>query len=277
MAFAMGSAHFDAAPRPGVALAVGVSLALHAAVLALLPAGPAPLPGNSAAPLLRVELARPTPRPATAPVPAPAPVVAKPGPPPEISAPEPPRPAPSSRVETPPRMPEPRTARIPETRPETGAARSTTAPARPRSAASTRTVGHQAPPPPGGIRASEATPVSATAPVPAAATGSAAPAPEPGLAAEVRRIIRLRLAGEFHYPVLARRRGWEGEVVLAFRVDADGRIGNVKVANSSGFGLLDSAARDALLRVATVALADGQRPGTPLDLTLPVIYRLSEG
>jgi protein TonB len=93
----------------------------------------------------------------------------------------------------------------------------------------------------------------------------------------VRRVIRLRLAGEFRYPVLARRRGWEGEVVLAFRVDAEGRIGNVRIANSSGFGLLDSAARDALLRVATVALADGRRPGAALDLTLPVIYRLSEG
>ncbi len=273
MAFAMGSAHFDAAPRPGVALAVGVSLALHAAVLALLPDGPAPLPGNSAAPLLRVELTRPAPRPAT------TPVVAKPEPAPRISTPEPPRPAPSSRVETPPRMPEPRTARIPETRPETGAARSTTAPARPRSAASTRTAGQQAPPPPAGTRAAEATPGAPTAPAPIlpTAAGPAGPGPAPGLAAEVRRIIRLRLAGEFRYPVLARRRGWEGEVVLAFRVDADGRIGNVKVANSSGFGLLDSAARDALLRVAAVALADGRRPGTPLDLTLPVIYRLSEG
>ena len=276
MAFAMGPAHIDAAPRPGVALAVGVSLALHAAALALLPTGPAPIPGNSAAPLLRVELTRPAPRPATTPAPAPAPVAVKPGPPPEISAPEPPRPTRSPRVESTPRIPEPMTTRLPETRPETGAALGTTAPARPRPAASTRTAGHQAPPQ-AGTRVPEATPISATAPVPAAATGSAAPAPEPGLAAEVRRIIRLRLAGEFHYPVLARRRGWEGEVVLAFRVDADGRIGNVKVANSSGFGLLDSAARDALLRVATVALADGRRPGTALDLTLPVIYRLSEG
>lgn len=278
MALAMGSAHIDAAPRPGVALAVGVSLALHAIVLALLPAAPAPLPGNSTAPLLRVQLTRPTPRPATAPVPAPAPVAAKPGPPPEVSAPEPPRPSLSPRVETTPGIPESVTARLPETRTETGAARSTTAPARSRPAASTRTAGHQVPPPPTGTRASKATPVSPTAPAPnLPAAGPASTGPEPGLAAEVRRVIRLRLAGEFRYPVLARRRGWEGEVVLAFRVDADGRIGNVRVANSSGFGLLDSAARDALLRVAAVALADGRRPGTALDLTLPVIYRLSEG
>jgi len=157
------------------------------------------------------------------------------------------------------------------------AARRATAPARARPPTPPRAVGQQAPPPQAGTKVSKATPVSATTPVPVAATGPATPAPEPGLAAEVRRVIRLRLAGEFRYPVLARRRGWEGEVVLAFRVDADGRIGNVRVADSSGFGLLDSAARDALLRVATVALADGRRPGTALDLTLPVIYRLSEG
>ncbi|MDD3450380.1 MAG: TonB family protein [Gammaproteobacteria bacterium] len=263
MAIAMGPARRNPAPRPGVALAVGASLALHAAVLALLPAGPAPLPGNSASPALRVELARPAPRPAA----APAPVAEKPEPTPRISVPDPPRPAASSRAEAASRMPEPKAARPPETRPETVAARRAAAPARARPSA---------PPPQADTRASEAKPAAAPAPA-RVVTGPLAPGTEAGLAAEVRRVIRLRLAGEFRYPALARRRGWEGEVVLAFRVDADGRIGNVRVANSSGFGLLDSAARDALLRVAAVELADGRRPGAALDLTLPVIYRLSEG
>jgi protein TonB len=43
---------------------------------------------------------------------------------------------------------------------------------------------------------------------------------------------------------MARRRGWEGTVTLYIELRADGTIGDVQVAQSSGYPLLDEAARD---------------------------------
>ncbi|MBN1917397.1 MAG: TonB family protein [Verrucomicrobia bacterium] len=50
------------------------------------------------------------------------------------------------------------------------------------------------------------------------------------------------------YPVIARRQGWEGTVVLDVDVLADGRVSAVTVACSSGHEVLDRAATDAVRR-----------------------------
>lgn len=82
--------------------------------------------------------------------------------------------------------------------------------------------------------------------------------------------IRLELARHFSYPLLARRRGWQGEVLLAFQLAADGRIHDARIARSSGHGVLDRAALKALERVAPL------KHNSPAGITLkiPVIYRL---
>jgi protein TonB len=49
------------------------------------------------------------------------------------------------------------------------------------------------------------------------------------------------------YPPLARRRGWEGDVLLRVRVAADGRPREVVVERSSGRSLLDRAASEHVL------------------------------
>lgn len=48
------------------------------------------------------------------------------------------------------------------------------------------------------------------------------------------------------YPTRARRRGWEGRVVLEVAVAADGTVNAVEVRESSGYAALDRAARDAV-------------------------------
>ncbi len=48
------------------------------------------------------------------------------------------------------------------------------------------------------------------------------------------------------YPVKARLRGWEGTVSLRFEMLADGTIGVIEVAQSSGHAILDTAAQNAL-------------------------------
>ena len=56
----------------------------------------------------------------------------------------------------------------------------------------------------------------------------------------------------YRYPRPARRAGFQGKVVLELRVDARGRIHDVRVLSSSGYRLLDRAAVEAVEQVAEV-------------------------
>lgn len=82
--------------------------------------------------------------------------------------------------------------------------------------------------------------------------------------------IRLELGRHFSYPMLARKRGWQGEVLLAFQLAADGRIHDARIARSSGHGVLDRAALKALDKVTPL---EHHAPAS-LTLQIPVIYRL---
>ncbi|HLU40385.1 MAG TPA: TonB family protein [Planctomycetota bacterium] len=77
---------------------------------------------------------------------------------------------------------------------------------------------------------------------PAAAAPAEPPAPlRPTPAAHVLEVIPGRNPPPA-YPWLARRRGWEGTVVVQVRVDADGAVGAAAVVRSSGRAALDEAA-----------------------------------
>ncbi len=97
--------------------------------------------------------------------------------------------------------------------------------------------------------------------------------PHPVGAAEVRARIGEAVETHFYYPPLARRRGWEGEVVVAVRVDGDGRLSAIEVVASSGYRVLDSAAVDSLTRLARLPESSGL-PAAGIELTVPVRYRL---
>lgn len=82
--------------------------------------------------------------------------------------------------------------------------------------------------------------------------------------------VKLVLARHFHYPRMAMRRGWQGEVILAFQLQADGTIVNARIAQSSGYSVLDRAALHALGKVNRIRnTLRGNRA-----MQLPVIYRL---
>lgn len=89
----------------------------------------------------------------------------------------------------------------------------------------------------------------------------------PNLAA-LRASIRKAVNRHRHYPRLARRRGIEGRVILAFRLSRTGSISTVKVVHSAG-RLLDKAALAALRRAAPL-------PYYPDWVRLPVVFQLED-
>jgi TonB family protein len=78
------------------------------------------------------------------------------------------------------------------------------------------------------------------------------------------------------YPLVARSRGWQGKVLLAFTVTAEGRLHDAAVAQSSGYSVLDRAAINSLRHFDRHADAARWLNGKSLYIELPVIYRLTE-
>ena len=75
------------------------------------------------------------------------------------------------------------------------------------------------------------------------------------------------------YPWLARRRGDEGKVMLRVRVSTQGNALAVEVKESSGFAVLDEAARDAVLRWRFVP---ARRGGEAMEswVGVPIVFKL---
>ena len=62
--------------------------------------------------------------------------------------------------------------------------------------------------------------------------------------------VRQRISEAKYYPRLARRRGMEGQPIIQFTIDKQGRVTQVKLDESSGYNLLDKAALEAVNRAA---------------------------
>lgn len=77
------------------------------------------------------------------------------------------------------------------------------------------------------------------------------------------------------YPWKARRNNWEGTVRLRAEVLANGKIGEVLIINSSGYEILDRAARDA---IKTWRFKPALKNGSPVICyeEIPVRFRLEE-
>ena len=85
------------------------------------------------------------------------------------------------------------------------------------------------------------------------------------------------LHARFFYPLLARREGWQGAVRLLLHIEPDGRISNTQILHTSGYAVLDDAAMRSVHEIAVVRVDDAP-PGTAFfDLSLTVVYRLTDG
>jgi protein TonB len=75
------------------------------------------------------------------------------------------------------------------------------------------------------------------------------------------------------YPVTARRRGWEGKVLLQVEVSAGGDVRNVEIEKSSGYTCLDDAARQAVYRWRFRPALQNGRP-VPGRVKVPIHFNL---
>lgn len=134
-----------------------------------------------------------------------------------------------------------------------------------------------------------ATPLAATVPVQlaesalvveAASTTTAVESiePSPGLAGPSQAAqIAYDEASPPPYPSLAKRRGWEGTVLLRVRVDKNGRPREVLIERSSGHGLLDRSASEHVL--ARWRFQPALRDGAPVGAwaRVPINFTLQRG
>jgi len=97
-------------------------------------------------------------------------------------------------------------------------------------------------------------------------TGTSVAGSQVGDFSRIRDAIQRGIA----YPASARKMGWEGKVVVAFRLLSDGSVRDVRVVRGSGHAALDQGA------VAAVRDASPfPRPPVEAEILTPVVYRLN--
>ena len=87
--------------------------------------------------------------------------------------------------------------------------------------------------------------------------------------ADMYRMIRTAIEKALVYPALAKKRGIEGTVITEFTISSRGYPENIKIVRSSGYGLLDVAARDTVLKASPFNAARGW-------IEIPINFRLEK-
>jgi protein TonB len=77
------------------------------------------------------------------------------------------------------------------------------------------------------------------------------------------------------YPATARRRGWEGKVLLRVEVSASGSVRDVVIEKSSGYSCLDEAAQQAVYRWRFKPALQNGRP-VPGQVKVPIHFNLKD-
>ena len=107
---------------------------------------------------------------------------------------------------------------------------------------------------------------------PSNAVSEAPPVTETGIEDAYRPVVLAALARAKRYPLLARQRGLEGVVEIAFTIHPDGRVSSAEVVTPSRHRLLDAAALGMVGRVGSLP-----PPPSPAPLRFParIEYRLT--
>jgi protein TonB len=107
-----------------------------------------------------------------------------------------------------------------------------------------------------------------------------APKSEPKVVGVDTKNIKSRYLGTIYqsidklkvYPKNAKRLGQSGTAKVTFTVLADGTITNISLSDSSGFGLVDDAAKKILITLAKAAPIPKELKEESMTITVPVVY-----
>lgn len=80
----------------------------------------------------------------------------------------------------------------------------------------------------------------------------------------------------FKYPLLARKRGWQGEVLLALDINPRGKIAQVMIQRSSGYKVLDRNAVRTFERIGELSPELKSSLAREHRLSIPVVYKLTD-
>lgn len=79
----------------------------------------------------------------------------------------------------------------------------------------------------------------------------------------------------FKYPMLARKRGWQGKVILGLNINHDGKIAHIAIEQSSGYRVLDHNAIRTFKSIGMVNQHLQSSLSQDHQLSIPVIYQLT--
>lgn len=101
---------------------------------------------------------------------------------------------------------------------------------------------------------------------------AATPSSGEQISLEIHRL----LAARFTYPPLALIQGYQGRVLVAVSIEANGKIARATLAHSSGYRILDLAAIESVLAIRRVPQLQQWLRGRSISINVPVDYRLIE-
>ncbi len=84
--------------------------------------------------------------------------------------------------------------------------------------------------------------------------------------------LRSRIEENKFYPMAARRMGQTGTVIVAFTLQGDGSIINIRIDNSSGNPSLDSAGLEAVKKVGKFKAIPSELNASSLDMSVPIKF-----
>lgn len=97
------------------------------------------------------------------------------------------------------------------------------------------------------------------------------------LRSDVVNYLNQQFRNRFVYPHRARRRGWQGRVLVHIEVNRDGRLKHIEVSESSGYEVLDQDAVRTFRKIGRLGAELSARLGSDSQFAIPVIYRLTRG
>jgi len=89
--------------------------------------------------------------------------------------------------------------------------------------------------------------------------------------------LQSEFQARFKYPMLARKRGWQGKVVLALHINVQGKISDIAIKRSSGYTVLDHNAVKTFKAIGKLSPNLYDRMNSTHSFNIPIIYQLNGG